>query len=276
VLKVVNIRVRSLDLDFLDVSWEVEDTSEDIQDYTFEVLRSEGPAGPWDPITPKFQDTYLYRDANAPQLKKHRLLFYKIRVTQTSSAAVVLYPTTVNGVAKEAELDLEGVEIANRMKLILQEYTGRTVWIFPIRTFGQRCDCFDGNTGRRTRSQCLTCFDTGYVGGFHNPIETRAQIDPYGKVKRQQAIADGEPANTMARLSNFPPLKPRDIIVEAENVRWRVGDVRVTEKLRAPVHQEVTLHMVPTSDIEYRLPLNVNIATLEPSPERQFTNPQKV
>lgn len=274
-LKVSNIRVRSLDLDFLDISWEVEDTSEDIQDYTFEVLRSEGPAGPWSALTPKFQDTYLYRDAEAPRTGKLRDLYYKIRVTKTSASKTVDYPETVNGVGQEAELDLEGSEIANRMKLLLSEYTGRLVWVFPIRTFGQRCDCFDPNTSRRTRSQCNTCYDTGFVGGFHAPIQTYAQIDPHGKIKRHQLLADGEPIDTTARLANFPPLKPRDILVETENRRWRVGQVRVTEKLRAPIHQEVSLHMVPPTDIEYRLPVNVDLTTLQPSPERQFTNPHK-
>ena len=275
-LRVVNIRVLSLDSDYLDVLWEVEDTSEDIQDFQFEVLRSEGPGGPWDPVTPKFQDVYLYRDAEAPRLRSDHLLYYKIRVTQVSSGDTRVYPETANGVAQIAETDLEGAEIANRFKLLLQEYTGRVVWVFPIRTFGQRCDCFDPNTDRKSRSQCLTCFDTGYVGGFHAPIQTRAQFNPHGIKKRPGTIADYDPTNTSARFSNYPLLKPRDIVVEAENKRWRVSTVRSTERLRAPIHQEVFLHLVPPTDIEYRLPVNVDLSAVQVSPARQFDNPQRL
>ena len=276
-LAVKNIRVLSLDLDYLDVVWEIEDTAEDLQDYSFRVLRSGGPAGPFSLISPPFKDIYLYRDADAPQLRKDQRFYYKIRVTQASTSTTRDYPTTVNGVYHGPELPLVGLEMANARKLLMQEFNGRRVWVFPIRTFGQRCTCWDHNTDRRLRSNCVTCYDTGFVGGFHSPIDTWMQIDPDGTAKQLTMMAEGEVHNTPARLSNFPPLKPRDIIVEAENVRWRVGPhVQTREQLRAIVSQDVVLHEIPHGDIEFRLPINVTLATHEPSPERQFTNPQKV
>jgi len=275
-LEVTNIKVRSFDLDFLEVSWETGTFAEDILDFQFQVLRSEGPAGPFLPITDKFKDLYSFRDLEANQLSSHREWYYKIRVTEVTSSDIQDYPLTINGVALEAAPDLEALEIANRMKLVLSEYTGRKVWIFPIKTFGQRCTCFDQDTGRRTRSQCLTCFDVGVVGGFHTPVETYMQVDPSRESTRLAETGELHTTNTTARLASFPRLKPRDIVVEAENKRWRVHSVSSTEKLRAVVHQEVTLHLIPRSDIEYRLPVAVDLDTLQPSPARQYTNPQKL
>jgi len=276
-LQIINIRVRSFDLDFLEISWEVADTFEDIFDYYFRVLRSEGPAGPFQPITFRFENIFTFRDVEANQLSKHRTWYYKIRVIKKTDTTITQdFPTDVTGVGQIAEPDLEALEIARRMKLLLKEFTGRKVWIFPVRTSGQKCSCFDENTGRRLRSQCLTCFDTNYVGGFYAPIQTYMQIDPVGKGVRMTEIAEIQGGDTSGRLSNWPLLKPRDVVIEAENKRWRVTNVRTTEKLRSVVHQEIVMHEIPRTDIEYRLPVDTILSGHDPSPERQFTNPQKL
>ena len=47
-IEVINLKVRSLDVDFNEVSWEIESfayAKADILDYTFTVLRSQGPEG---------------------------------------------------------------------------------------------------------------------------------------------------------------------------------------------------------------------------------------
>jgi hypothetical protein len=53
----------------------------------------------------------------------------------------------------------------------------------------------------------------------------------------------------------YPLIKPRDIIVEREGKKWRVNSVRQTERLRSPIHQEVSLTLIPPGDIEYKIPL---------------------
>jgi hypothetical protein len=65
--------------------------------------------------------------------------------------------------------------------------------------------------------------------------------------------------------------------VEAENVRWRVERVTTTQRNRAVLHQELVLHAVPLSDIEYKLPVRIDdLMAMEPSPERNFTRPQNL
>ena len=44
-LAVKDLKVRSLDIDFNEVSWTLADTVEDVLDYAFQVLRSESPSG---------------------------------------------------------------------------------------------------------------------------------------------------------------------------------------------------------------------------------------
>lgn len=77
-------------------------------------------------------------------------------------------------------------------------------------------------------------------------------------------------------MTDFPPCKPRDLIIEAgENKRWRVERVGTTQRLRATLHQELTLHEIPMSDIEFKVPVNVDdVMDLVVSPPRNFENPQ--
>jgi hypothetical protein len=63
-------------------------------------------------------------------------------------------------------------------------------------------------------------------------------------------------------------------VVEGENKRWRVMTVTPTERLRAVCRQELTLTSIPMTDIEYRLPINLDRALRDMliSPVRMFSN----
>ena len=61
-LTIRHVKVRSLSVDHTQVSWELETTTLDVLDYTFQVLRSEGPEGPWDKLTPGMEDQYFFVD----------------------------------------------------------------------------------------------------------------------------------------------------------------------------------------------------------------------
>ena len=130
--------------------------------------------------------------------------------------------------------------------------------------------------GRRTRSKCPTCFDAGYLGGFLTPIECWIQIDPNPHHPSSNTIqGESQPKATSGRLIAYPPVKPKDIIVESNNNRWRVVTVNRTERLRASVHQELTLREINRGDIEYALPVTLDdLENTEFAAERNFTNPQ--
>ena len=76
-------------------------------------------------------------------------------------------------------------------------------------------------------------------------------------------------------MGYYPPLKPNDLLIEAENRRWRVTKVTMTEHSRAVVHQEFELHELPSSDIEFLIPLNLTapLKDLSIAPAANFTNP---
>jgi hypothetical protein len=271
-IEVARFYARSFDLDHMDLFWELKDFEGNINQFTFQVFRSESPTGPWEPLSPEFKDQYLFRDVTQNVLHKWRTLFYLLRVKDLQSNAVKDFGPT----SQQPEPDLIALEIQRQEDLLFRGFVGRKCWLFPVRTFGAKCVCFDRVMGRRTRSNCLTCFDTGYLGGYLSPIECYVQIDPNANSPANTPImGKQQPNDTSARLISFPPVKPDDILIETENKRWKVTKTASTQRLRANVHQELTLHEIPRGDVEYKIPVNIaDLTKLVSAHEANFRNSQ--
>lgn len=273
--------VRSFSLDFLEVTWEIENTTLDPHDFQMELFRSESPHGPWDLVAGPFEDRYRFIDNRVNLLHRYRQLYYRIKSTEKADTTNEVYS---DAFTFHAAPDLIAEEVQRLERLLWEEFAGRRCFVFPVRTFGQHCPhCFDGpskgkgHTSQRKRSHCLTCYGTGFARGYFDPIEIFVQIDPNSKSVQRIPITERQQSDTTARLPNFPLLKPDDIIVEAENRRWRVVKITPTERLRAIVRQELVLHELIKGDIEFQLPIRVeDLRDFEPSPMRNFTNPQNL
>ncbi len=122
----------------------------------------------------------------------------------------------------------------------------------------------------------MLCYDTTFVRGYLHPIEAYIQVDPSSKSSQHLNSGETQQDNTTCRMGYYPDVKPDDIIVEAENVRWRVVSQTQTEHSRAAVHQEVQIHRIPTKDMEYQVPVHFDQALKDMyfTPVRNFTNPQ--
>lgn len=279
-LKFIKLKVDAFDLDHLDLSWELEDTSEDPERWDFFILRSaDGPAGPFHQIAGPIRNALLYRDGDVNPLHNWRNYFYKVRTVNKDDARV----EEVGPAFSEADPDVITIELRRRFELLMQEFGGRKVLVFPAITSGFRCPtCYDqGNNdrgrtlGRQKIQNCPTCFDTSFVAGFGTPLVSWMQIDPAAKDIQRTDTTERSQQDTSARLSFFPPLKPKDMIVEAENVRWEVQRDASTKKLRAVVHQEPVLHRIPRSDIRYEVPVDPEVLK-EAGPAREFTRPMNL
>jgi len=271
VLGLINIRVASTDLDHLNLYWETA-SGDDPLDYSFQILRSEARFGPYEAISGVFRDRYHYRDTTTVQLHLFRSWYYKIRVTHVGTQVSADYPDV--GVALEAPPDLQALEMARMTRLRLQEFEGRQVWIFPRRTFGQRCSCVDSVTKSQIRSGCLTCYDVGFVGGYHYPIQAPMKIVSSTEATVAADAARFQDSPAQAKLANYPDIHEGDVVVELENIRWRVmGPINKEAKLRSTIFQQFALYRIPKDDVSYKLPIAVDLQKFKASPARQFTNP---
>lgn len=263
--------VRSLDVDEKELTWELAETHADALDYQVEILRSESPLGPYEVISPAFTDRYMFVDRRIPIGDKFRVLYYKLRVTNTTTGDVV----EVGPAAQSADADLTATAIRRLEMTFFTQVIGRACWLFKKRTFGPRCqNCWNAKLQKRVVDRCLDCFGTGVLRGYHNPIEVWAQVDPAPKAQQNAQEQIAQHIRTTGRMSFYPNVSPGDVLVEAENRRWRVQSVSQSERLRATVKQELSLRQLEETDIEFRLPINLDRALrdIQPSPKRMFEN----
>lgn len=276
-LKVTNIRVRSFDKDYLDIYWDVEPIYDDVLDYEFVIEKSTSQYGPFQDLTGAFRNKFHVRDNTVRgQRGYYNHSYYRVRVKHLPSGDEATFPEEGHGVKLDAAPDLHAIEMSRIENLKLREFKGRKVWVFPRKRFGQKCRCYDPVTRRKTVSQCQSCFDTGWVGGYDSPLQVWAQIISPDERTTRGPYGEHNHENTVCKLANYPEVMEGWIIVEGENIRWRVGSsLRKFRKGRSLIRQEVQLNRVEPSDIEYALPLNLsNIEDLVIAPPRNMTNPQ--
>jgi hypothetical protein len=274
-LPIVNLKVRSLDVDSKEVTWQVSGNSdEDALDYRLSVLRSESPQGPYEEVSPAFEDRYIFVDRRIPSNDKFRKLWYKLRSERKSNGKITEYGPA----AHEPEADLVAQAIRLHQQTMFVTAIGRKVWLFKRRTFGQSCTtCYDPVLAQRVAERCLDCYGTGYTRGYHNPIEVWMQIDPPAKSQQNNGPGIVQIVITAARMSFYPNVDPGDLIVEAENKRWEVDTVQTSERLRATVKQEITkMHQLDETSIKFRVPINLDRALrdIQPNPPMMMDNPQ--
>jgi hypothetical protein len=262
-IKVTSIEVRSYELDYLDIFWTLNEQSQErIEEYDFFVLRSvDGAGGPYHQIAGPFYNTFRLRDGNVQRLHKWRNFFYKVKwVHRASGREQQAGPARL-----EAPADRLAMEIRRREILLFREFAGRLVFHFPRLTFGQRCrNCWDtGSRGnfiaRQVQQNCATCFDSSFVGGYATPMSLWMQFDPAPVEPQRTDLKEHQFIQDTARTTFFPPIRPKDMIVEAEDRRWEVQRVSFTEKHRATIRQELVLSEIPKDDVRHSVPIKADL-----------------
>ena len=266
-----NVRVRGFSRAFLDVYWEVVPTMEDIQEYQFYVERSEAEAGPWTVLAGPLVDRYYLRDTSTPQFTHNRTLFYRVRVRHQASGREFYSPI----VDRAGDQDLIAAEVVRLEALLFQEFSGTAAWLFPQRTFGQRCpQCWDDVMNKRIDDSCPTCFGTGFSGGYHYPVRIALNIDEVERVEHADTFDHRQDRMFSARCSPSPDVKPMDLIIDHQNRRMRVLTSGGPTKFGVRLRQELRAVLLQPGCIEDAIELKVDTADLNVAAWRNYTNPQ--
>lgn len=233
------------------VSWRLVTDGDDLEDVRFEVQRSGGVAGPYSRISPLL-DAAAFLDDKAPLKHQFRRLAYRVRaiLANTGEEAAVSGPVEVTQPA-----DLVGIEIVRQFRLLLQRFTGTFCAIFSIRDFGPRCSCFNVAQKRLEREDCPKCFGVGFRGGYFAQVNAFVDFEPPQESVEITQFGEMQTSETLVWLTNFPPVKPRDVIVAPDNRRWNVVSVRRISRLGFVVQQFLKLRIIQGVDIEYQIPV---------------------
>jgi len=266
-----NVRVTGFSRYYYDIYWEIENTRSDLQEYEFYVERSEAEAGPWVQMAGPLIDRFYIRDNEVPLISANRTLFYRVKVRHPMSGKVE-YSDIVDRWGKEDKI---AAEIIRLETMLFQEFVGTVGWLFPRRTFGQRCpQCWDEVLQKRIDDQCPTCFGTGFSGGYHYPIQFFAQVDE-SEMTEQATVHD----HNQQRMFRFrcpasPEVRPMDLFIDSHNRRMRVVRVGGTTRLLVTVHQEIDAVALQPGSIEDSVPLHVDEEDLQTAGWRNYVNAQ--
>ena len=201
----------------------------------------------------------VYRDETVNLTDRWRIPFYKLEIVDSLGNTRMSAPVRVSGEQLAPGIDLV------RATITLLRLGGNPILVYQRRfDTTERCsNCWDPKLRQVTLSNCEVCYNTGYNGGYHLPVLTLAiivpemKVDTPGDTTRQQS-------STESTMSNYPLMRPRDLIYEINTGRrFRVVAVRTAEKHRMLINQTLQLEILNPSDIEHRLAVP-EISTLTP------------
>lgn len=185
---------------------------------------------------------------------------------------VVLDPNTMSGygetpLAQTRPLSLMEVEsrdwiwdeAVRRNNWILQQ-GGERVKLFVRKVCGIPCDCTRDARSleyhQQPQNNCLSCYGTGYIGGYEGPYdiimapddaERRITQTMYGR--RKEHVYD-------AWTGPYPLLTQRDFIVKQTNERYSIGAARRPSNRGNILQQHFQLGYLDESEIRYRVPID--------------------
>ncbi len=238
-------KVYCFDPDFLTIEWEFDDAR---LGYIMSLYRSQSPEGPWVLLSDELANRNIYHDWEVNLNSFHNVHYYKL-----------VYHDEEGDVESDSIFlanapDAIAVDIARRMSLVLDLYNGNPVFFYLRRSWGPRCpNCWDQVTRKQTMSNCPVCYDTGYAGGFFDPIQGYVtNFNPTKELQFKQ-LYEKEPEIYTFWTNNYPLLKPRDIFVDNMNNRWVIKVVQTTQKMGSILRQNFSAVRVNKKDIIYKI-----------------------
>ena len=268
-----DMKVVSFSREYFDIYWEIEPTTDDLQEWQFFVERSEAEASGFEAVAGPLVDQFYLRDNSVHTRNEIRTWFYRVRALHPREGYEILSPVADIG----GPADLLAEEVTRVQTVVWREYAGTAFWVFPRRTFGQRCPaCFDEVLGKVSEANCEVCWGTGFSGGHHRPVKTWGQVQPTA-IKEEVSVEDHrQPEAGQITCPPSPTIRPGDLVVTANNGRFLVTVQDSSQRLGVDVRQTITMHKVEPGAVEDKIPLNVDSAVEEVRGPRNFTNPHNL
>jgi hypothetical protein len=149
-------------------------------------------------------------------------------------------------------------------------YHGEPCLIIKKKSFGARCPtCWSAERQQRVRTHCDTCKGSGYVAGYYQAIREQVAFDSDPKKSDSQKEFENVFDTIRARLSNYPLVRTKDLIVNLDNNKRFVishvettklpklsvldGSTKVLSKQNYILSQLLTLEELNPDDNEYFL-----------------------
>ena len=241
-------------LDFLNISFSLADTSEDITEYQFDLLRSNNDKEAFVVIAKDIKN-FKFVDSDVNLYRIDLKYYYKVQITNKVNSEILfsdISEFTTN------EPDSYASALISMYDLYLETaINNNPVRLLKKKRSGEICSCFDEVRNRAKTTRCEICFGTKYVGGYYSAEELRiSYFNSPSIVQKFDAanVADDE-SPIQAWASNYPLIQNDDILVDKNNSRYVISSYQPTYKNFYLLKQTFQMQRLHRSNIAYKMPI---------------------
>ena len=244
------------------VYWQMSANFVDTGPWEFQAQWGRTVNGPWTDIsTVTVQDTYYTVDPGSHLYAKQIDLYYRVRVTSGDARTFYSDATRADGGLPQRDWRMAREIVRKEYLYYMKAPGGIRGCLLKRRSWGDRCpDCTDFDTGEVSKPKCLTCFETGIVGGYYPPYSY--WVLNQGQRGHRLARDDQKGMTSSNKMTvrgvAYPYVETGDIWVSTDNDRrWVINTItEVTVMRTRPVILNLELKLAPASDIIYDFPLD--------------------
>jgi len=257
--KPVNVAILSTGADSrVLVKWDLQETTQDLRNLYFFIDRGESPQSLSQLNADGIPATALreYVDYTANLFDLQKVYYYRVRAVEVQGTTPIqTFKSSVQ--TWNGALDLVGIYVVEEHLFFNRYVVGVPTMIFKKRHEGARCsECWDATLKRVTKSNCKTCYGTGFYRGYYAPIDAWMNFDPDAKLLQVTQFGLMQPNQTSVMFTNYPTLSVDDVICEVQlNKMWKVSAITTADKNRDNLLQFLKVSAVNPADVEYRLPI---------------------
>lgn len=232
------------------ITWELGPIDREfLSSLAVDVERADAPTADFTQLNDADIDPFFhYLDTTAKTEHPRDIFYYRINLTWSGGSVysdLAHYDNVSGPIAKD---------LIRRYNLILRTKIGAPCLVYKIKTRGERClRCWDPVRQRVSASNCPECYNTGFTGGFHDPVSTYVALSPYQRGGRITDIGERVVDGCQGWIPNYPILSQRDVIT-SENKKFKVTSIAPTEFRGAIIKQQVMLQRIGLTEIENTLP----------------------
>ena len=260
---------------FYYIEWDITpEGSESVDDFNFEIWWSRDPASGFLSVLDAGGDPVIIDGAVGPLSYTHQIKqydfnqdnYYKVKSILKASPNTELFSTTVF-----IGMFNDGVHETMRYAedLLYSYYHGEPCLLIKKKSFGARCpNCWSPERQQQVRTHCDTCKGSGYVTGYYQAITQQISFDSDPKKSDSQREFENVFDTIRARISNYPLVRPKDLIVNLDNnKRFVISHVETTKLPRLSELEESTIRL---SKQNYILSQLLTLEELNPDDNEYF------
>ena len=261
-IDLTNVKITNPNPNYISISWQVKPTEEDLSEYTLDIYKSGAPTSedgyklliedlPLDTLQ-DYSDTTVKGLTN--KFTNHYYLLRAIKNKYTSPDSYNEDAQNFGPYSISVKPDKFAREIIRKRDLVLNHHSGQTFLAYIRRTHGQFCTvCFDPTLQRVTKSNCTSCYGTGFAYGYYPPISFRAQLNEAPKRHQITVFGSWQDQDGILVMGEYPILTPRDFVVDVLGRRWKVVSPRTTNKSMFIINQNIQIRQIEKGDILYQI-----------------------